>query len=361
MLGGKREVRMGRAGANPIESFPHLIVFSSVSTRAIFLGDPSAIARVWGPEQRERLRARVEVPDRVWKAAELPAHAEELNDVEVVFSTWGMPRLEPEQLGALSGVKAVFYAAGTVRGFADPLWERGITVCSAWTANGVPVAEFTLAQIILALKQHWTHVRTLREARTPAAWTHLPMPGAYRATVGLLSLGVIGRRVVELLRALEVRVRAYDPFINPAEARALGVELASLESIFQESDVVSIHTPWLKETERLVTGGLIRSMKPGATLINTSRGAVVAEDEMIAVLRERADLTAVLDVTHPEPPVAGSPLYTLPNVLLSPHIAGSCGLEVRRMAEWMADEFEAWQQGRPLKYVVTREMAARMA
>jgi len=346
---------------NQIENPPGLIRFSAVTKQGIFLGDPFHIDRVWGPDERGRLRARLEISDQVWTPEQLEARPASLRDVEVVFSTWGMPHLLPAQLEALPSLKAVFYAAGSVRAFAEPLWERGITVFSAWTANGVPVAEFTLAHTLLALKQAWTHVRTLREARSPKAWAHLPMPGVYGATVGILSLGVIGQHVAGLLRPFDLRLRACDPFFDPAKARALGVELCSLEALFQECDVVTIHTPWLKETEGLVTGALIRSMKPGATLINTSRGAVVAEQEMIAVLRERPDLTAVLDVTHPEPPAEGSPLYTLPNVLLSPHIAGSCGMEVRRMAAWMAGEFENWLDGRPLHYAVTREMAARMA
>jgi phosphoglycerate dehydrogenase-like enzyme len=111
----------------------------------------------------------------------------------------------------------------------------------------------------------------------------------------------------------------------------------------------------------MVTGNLLRSMKGGSTFINTSRGALVREAEMIEVLSERPDLTAVLDVTDPEPPVAGSPLYILPNVVLTPHIAGSRGAEVRRMADWMLDECGAWLSGHPVRYEVTRENLSRMA
>jgi len=131
--------------------------------------------------------------------------------------------------------------------------------------------------------------------------------------------------------------------------------------LFDRSDVVSLHTAWKKETENLIRGHHFARMKPGATFINTSRGAIVAEQEMIEVLRQRPDLWALLDVTWPEPPVAGSPLYTLPNVVLTPHIAGSTGPECRRMGRWMIEELDRYLAGQPLRWRVNAEMAKLMA
>ena len=96
-------------------------------------------------------------------------------------------------------------------------------------------------------------------------------------------------------------------------------------------------------------------MKPYSTFINTSRGAVIRENEMIEVLRQRPDLWAVLDVTYPEPPPPDSPLYTLPNVLLTPHIAGSMGEECRRQGRYMIEELERYLAGQPLSWAVTKE------
>jgi phosphoglycerate dehydrogenase-like enzyme len=181
--------------------------------------------------------------------------------------------------------------------------------------------------------------------------------GAYGSTVGIISLGAIGRMVSERLRAFDVQVIAHDPFTTPEQAHALNVTLTSLEDVFARADVVSCHTPWLPETEGLLTGAHFRSMKPGASFINTARGAVVNEAGLIAALQERPDLFAVLDVTWPEPPEPDSPLYTLPNVLLTPHIAGSMHGECRRMGRAMVDELARWQRGEPLKYVVNRQYA----
>ena len=179
--------------------------------------------------------------------------------------------------------------------------------------------------------------------------------------MALISLGMIGRLVARLLRNFQVNVIAYDPFATPAAAAELGVRLVSLEEAFATADVVSLHTPWLKETENLVTGQLIASMKRNATFINTARGAVVAEEEMLDVLERRPDLTALLDVTYPEPPAPSSRIYTLPNVMLTPHIAGSLDGECQRMGQYAVDECRRYLAGEPLQWQVTRKMAETLA
>ena len=158
-----------------------------------------------------------------------------------------------------------------------------------------------------------------------------------------------------------MRVIAYDPFVDEATAAKLGVTLVTLEALFAQSDVVSLHTPWLPETVGLITGELIASMKPCATFINTSRGAVVWEEEMLDVLAARPDLQAVLDVVWPEPPAPESRLFDLPNVVLTPHIAGSMGAECHRMGRYMIDELDRYLAGEPLRWGITREKAAILA
>ena len=135
----------------------------------------------------------------------------------------------------------------------------------------------------------------------------------------------------------------------------MNVELVSLEELFRRADVVSVHTPWLPETEGLIRGAHIASMKQGATFINTARGAVVRERELLEVLAARPDLQAVLDVAIEEPPAADSQMYTLPNVLLTPHIAGSTGAECRRMGRYMAEELVRYAAGEPLRWPVRPE------
>jgi phosphoglycerate dehydrogenase-like enzyme len=209
------------------------------------------------------------------------------------------------------------------------------------------VAEFSIAHILLGLKRAWLQASEMKCRRATKLYK-LPVVGAYQSTVGLISLSTIGRLVRQLLESFDVRVIAYDPTVDGSEALALGIQMASLEEVFAQSDVVSLHAPLIPETMGMITGSHFASMKEGATFINTARGEIVREDEFIQVLQARSDLTAILDVTFPEPPVSNSPFYDLPNVVLTPHIAGSLDGECGRMGQWMVDELQRYLAGKPL-------------
>jgi phosphoglycerate dehydrogenase-like enzyme len=258
-------------------------------------------------------------------------------------------------LAAAPRLRLVLYAAGSVRAFVtDALWERGIRVSGASVLNAAFVAEYTLAVILFSLKHGWRLMREPGGSRSQ-------VPGVFGATVGLISLGAVGRLVCKMLRPHQLRVVAYDPFLTVDEARSLGVRSVDLAELFRISDVISLHTPLLPETRGMVTGAHVESMRPGATLINTARGAIVREAEMVAVLERRPDLQAVLDVTDPEPPPPGSPLLRLTNVVRTPHIAGAIGPERRRLGRGMVEELRRYVRAEPLRWEVTREQVARMA
>ncbi len=281
----------------------------------------------------------------------------ELAAAEIVFTGWGGPRFDAALLARLPKLRTVFLAGGTVRPHVtEAFWDRGIAITTAAAANAIPVAEYTLAAILLALKRAWALDRETRQARAfPRTWP--APPGALGSTVGLVSLGLIGRLVLERLRSFDLRVIAYDPHVAPEEFARLGATPVSLEELMATSDVVSVHSPLNPATEGMISGRLLRTMKSGSTFINTARGAVVREDEMVEVLRERPDLQAILDVTAVEPPPAESPLFDLPNVFLTPHIAGSLGPECRRLGAAMMDEYRRFRRGEPLQHLVTREQA----
>lgn len=327
--------------------------------KAVYLIPQANHNLIYGPDEQRDIANRVELVaprlDPTTYADYCAAHPE-AREAEAIFSGWGMARMDATFFECFPKLKILFYGAGAVEGFVtDDVWERGVSISNANVPNGVPVAEYVVAQIFLCLKQVWPTVLRMKREKTwqRAAFVH----GAYQSTVGIISLGAIGRMVAERLRHSDLNVIAYDPFAKPEEARQLGVELVPLEDVFAKADVVTCHTPWLPETVGMLTGTHLRSMKPNASFINTSRGAVVRESELIDVLRERDDLTAVLDVTYPEPPTPDSPLYTLPNVILTPHIAGSMGNECRRMGRTMVDELDRWLRGEPLLYPVSRAYA----
>lgn len=328
--------------------------------KGLYILNADAYARIYPDSVRADIAELIDVESPPQTRESIQQHPELLAAAEIILSGWGAPVMDAAFLAQASRLRAVFYGAGSVRGFVtDALWERGIQVTSAAAANAVPVSEYTLAAILFSLKHGWRFAASIKEAG--AYPQRAPVPGAYGSTIGIVSLGLIGRLVRERLRPFDLRVIAYDPYVSARTAGELDVELVSLEELFQRADVVSLHTPWLPETEGLITGEHIAAMKPGATLINTARGAIVREEELAATLAQRPDLHAVLDVTYPEPPAPGSPLYTLPNVVLTPHIAGSLDGECARMGRYMVEELRRYVSGEPLHWEVTRERAALLA
>ena len=286
-----------------------------------------------------------------------------LKDVEYIFSTWGMLPLTSAQIQEyFPALKAVFYGAGSVQQFARPFLEEGVRVFSAASANAVPVAEYTVAQILLALKGFYQAARLYKEGkRAEGAAYSKSMTGIYDAVVGIIGAGMIGRMVIQKLKDYQVRVLCFDPFLPEETARELGVTKVPLETLFEESDVISNHLANNPQTVGMLNGDLFRRMKKKAALINTGRGAQVVEEDLVQALTEEPERTAILDVTWPEPVVEGHPFYELPNVVLTPHIAGSLGQEVARMGEYQVQEFLRYIEGRPLSMEVTADMLETMA
>lgn len=329
-------------------------------TKSAFFGNNQYdLDRVYVQQYRDQITQLCDVHPITITTKNIEEQMPLLEKLEVIFSTWGMFPFSQEQLALLPNLKAVFYAAGTVKGFAVPFLERGITVVSAWVANAVPVAEFTCAQILLANKGFF---RNIRDSKSPQT-----RPNAFRGngnfgqTIALLGAGVIGTKVIELLRPFNLKVIVFDPFLSNEKSNFLGVKKVELNEAFARGMVVSNHLADVPATKGLLKKEHFSSMQKNAVFINTGRGATVIEDDLISVLRERPDLTALLDVTYPEPPTQDSPFYELPNIFLSGHIAGSIGGEVERMAETMIQEFINWRDAKPLRYAVSLDMLKTMA
>lgn len=285
-----------------------------------------------------------------------------LEDIEVIFSGWGAPVFDKEFLDKVPNLKFIFYAAGTMKKLiTDEVWKRNIKVTTANKANAVPVAEFTLSQILFSLKNGWSLSREYKQEKVFQRGGFPQLIGAYESTVGIISLSQIGRKTVELLQHFNLNVLAYDPFATKEEAEKLNVKLVTIDEVFAKADVVSLHAPLLPDTREMITGEHFRMMKKHATFINTARGAIVKEDELIEVFQERQDLTALLDVTFPEPPNADSLLYTLPNIVITPHIAGSAGNETGRLGAFMLAELKRMINDLPLEHEITKRSYENMA
>ena len=332
--------------------------------KSIFLcQQPDSVKRVYAPETVEFLKAEAGLCDRVFQKEDVLERPEDFRDTRYIFSTWGMPSLTEEEIRrAFPKLECIFYGAGTVQTFARPFLRCGVRIFSAWVANAVPVAEYTVSQILLANKGYFA-VSRLMSAGNVAESRRIRglYPGNYGESVGLIGVGQVARAVIRLLKSYRLAVKVYDPYLSEADAQALGVRQCSLEELFSTCLVVSNHVANNPSTVGMLRREHFEAMRPYGTFINTGRGAQVVEADLVQVLQARPDLTAVLDVTWPEPPVEGHPFYGLPNCILTPHIAGSSGDEVHRMAEYMAEEFSRYTAAEACRYEVTEKMLETMA
>lgn len=333
----------------------------------LFILEPAAFDRIYPISVREQISELVTIVAPPQSKESILEKPDLLQDVDVILSGWGAPKLDETFLAAAPNLKAFLYGAGSVRGFVtDAFWDRDIRLCSSVKANAIPVAEYALSQILFCLKAGWQFNARAKNLDNPRHngfedFIKMSAPGGYKSTVGLISLGTIARIVRRFLKMMDIHVVAYDPFTSEEEARELDLELCSLEEVFARADVVSVHTPDLPATQGLITGDHLASMKRSASIINTARSAVIRHSEMIAVLEQRPDLWAVLDVTEIATAAEHRRLQELPNVTLTPHIAGSMGPECARMGQFMADELERLLAGEPLQHEIVRERAAIMA
>ncbi len=285
-------------------------------------------------------------------------------DIRFVFSTWGMPALSEEEIKTvLPNVEAVFYAAGSVQHFARPFLNKGINVISAWAANAIPVAEYTVAQIILANKGFFQlHNRYKHDGHKSAFDYSNTFPGNYDTKVGLIGAGMIGRIVIDLLKPFNLNLCVYDKFACEADISALGAKKYSLEDIFLECQTISNHLANNAQTKGMLDYSLFSLMKDNATFINTGRGAQIVVEDLFKAMKEKPTRTAVLDVTDPtEPLPTDAEYFSYPNIIITPHRAGSINNEIYRMGAYVFEEFDRLQKGEALRYAVDLKMLETMA
>lgn len=321
-----------------------LKVINAVRSNALTSGSTAYLARRL--EESGEVLAHVDSFDSAAANAALP-------DAHVIVTGWGTPRIDSDVLDRAPNLRWILHVGGTVKDLlAREVWERGIQVSSAVDANAQPVAEYTFAMILMANKQIVPIVRRYRSERAFLDQAQLGTIGNYHRRVGIVGASRIGRRVLELLHTVDLDVVLHDPTLSDDEIYALGAEPAGLQELCSSCDVVTVHAPALPATDGMISREMIDALAPGATFINTARGSIVdqkaLEDRVL-----RGDLFAILDVTTPWILDAEHPFYEHPNVILTPHIAGSVGSEVNRMIDAQLDELQRVTSGGVLAHPVT--------
>jgi phosphoglycerate dehydrogenase-like enzyme len=312
----------------------------------------------------EHLAALAEVGDLLDPVAVQALPDERAGDVlaraDVLLGHWGCLRVDADLLARAPRLGMLAYAAGTVRDVVTPAaFARGLRVTSGAAANAVPVAEYTVAAIVWANKAAFVERERLRGAKLPDLPRRHPV-GNWGKRIGLVGASHVGRAVIELLRPYHCTVAVADPFLTATEADRLGVVRVELDELLATSDVVSLHAPALPATEGLIGTAQLAAMMDGATLVNTARGVLVDHDALAAELAT-GRISAVLDVTEPEPLPAEHPLLHLPTCVVTPHLAGSQGTELSRQAELVIDEIRRFAAGEPPRFPVAPSDLERVA
>jgi phosphoglycerate dehydrogenase-like enzyme len=299
------------------------------------------------PAVMDRLTAFADVDARLL-VSDFAKHSDVVARADFLLTGWGSPRVTDAVLEAAPRLRLIAHSAGTVKiHLSDAVWRRGIAVTSAAPANAVPVAEYTRAAILLARKRAFTAAAKYLVDGFPTQKDGTEW-GYSGTTIGVVGGSLIGKLVLELLRGYDMELLLADPFKTDEEARELGATRVSLEELCRRSDVVSIHAPALPSTHHLIDENHLSLMRDGAVLINTARGSLVDHDALVDHCRA-GRIDAVLDVTDPEPLPANHPLLLLPNVTVTPHLAGAIGSEVATLGDYAVEETRRFFAGEPLR------------
>ena len=322
----------------------------------------STLHTQFGPAELSRLAATATLGEPL-AATEFssPLVRGRLADVEVLITSWGCPPLSDDVLRCTPRLRAVLHAAGSVRGHvSQEVFDRGILVTTAADANALPVARYTLGAILLAMKKAPFLAADARIYRD--GWDYRQGHGQLGSVQNIVLVGFsrVGRRVARLLQQVGVTgVLVADPFADVGAVAATGAELVTLAAALPRADIISLHAPDLPATRHMIGDAELAALPPGATLINTARGRLV--DHAALEKACRAGLCAILDVTDPEPLPSTSALYELPNVMITPHVAGALSAETRLLTASALTELERYAAGLPPLDAVTAESLRRQA
>ena len=274
-----------------------------------------------------------------------------LATTEVLVGHWGCPTLTEEVLELAPTLELFAYAAGTVKWqITEAADRRGLLVTSGAAANARPVAEWTLAMVLLANKSAFSYAARERDPSSGVKIDPTSVSNLGKR-VGLVGASVVGRLGIELLRPIDLEVAVADPYLDETEALRLGVAKLELDELCCWCDVLSLHAPDMASTKHMIGAAQLGALHDGATVINSARGALI---DPVAVEHELVSgrMSAILDVTEPEPLPADSVLRRLDNCVLTPHIAGSMGTELYRMADLAVEEVERFARGEAPRYPV---------
>lgn len=326
-----------------------------------------------GPTMRRELftaeaeRALAELADVTWTPDDERWSEVQLREAlpryDGLITTWGVPRITEAMIDAAPDLRVIAHSAGSVKFLVgEEVLRRGVRVSSASVAMAPAVAEVALIMTMMGLRHIHEYDHGMRHARNPWDGPKAYGPGHELSAqiVGVIGAGYIGRIFIDMVRGLGAAVRVFDPYLGDADAAALGVERVSLDDLLGSCDVVAIHAPTTPETRKMIGERELSLLRDGALLVNTARSWVLDEDALVREL-QTGRIRAALDVYDVEPLPVDHPLRGMPNVILTPHMAGASVQSRFRQGDCVVRDLTAVFTGTPMSHEVTLDRYAILA
>ena len=271
--------------------------------------------------------------------------AEKLRGVDICISGWGNTPFYEKTLKYADKLKLIAHIGGSVRPMVgDAAFERGIRVCSGNRVFAESVAEGVLTYMLCSLRKIGEYEARMAVGEWPSL---IGTRGLLGRSVGLVGYGMIAEYLVKFLKPFGCRIMVSSRHISAEELAEAGIEAAAAEEIFRTCDIVSLHSSLTARTKHSIGADLLNSMKDGALLVNTARGALIDEEALVSVLQERP-VWAALDVFETEPLPMDSPLRECERVLLMPHAAGPTADRRYVVTSHVLDDIGRFLNGEPL-------------
>jgi phosphoglycerate dehydrogenase-like enzyme len=283
-----------------------------------------------------------------------------VRDCEVAVTGWGTPAFSQNVVNACPNLKLVAHSAGTIKNLLpDAVWNRGIKVVHAAAAIAPAVAEMTVLLMLMCRRDVHNINRRMHAGEQWPQSSELGFElGGTR--VGVIGAGHTGRNVIKLLHGFSADIVVYDPYLAPERASELKVTKASLEDLMSTCPIITVQAPTTPETYHMISREHLAMIQDGALFINTARSHAVDADALYEALKANR-FQAALDVFDSEPLAVDSRLRGLPNLVLTPHMAGKSEQARQRQGALIVEQLRLYATGRPLTQEVTRDMLNTMA
>ena len=334
-------------------------------TQILVLPPPSLYRKLFSPSTDARLRG---LGDVTFNTQEADLTSNDLLDrvanVDVLVTGWRSPAITDAVIAAAPRLRLVAHSAGSIK-FLVPeraLRDGRFAVTTVAAAMGPAVAEMALQVTLMCLRPIHQLDAGLKSG---GDWKELKARGSGEdlaaQRVGVIGAGHTGRHYIRMMRGLGVETWVYDPYLTEERAASMDVErVTSLDALVSSCRVVALHAPSTPQTRHMIGRRELAQMRDGAVLVNTARSSLIDTQALLDELRS-GRISAALDVFDEEPLPPDSALRTLPNVILTPHVASHTRNTHLRQGELTVDEVERFVRGQPLRYAVTPDMLSTMA